>query len=188
MLSNKRSSQGSSEASVDSSNMCTSAVKKAKHQCFYVPNSNLSSIYVPLESLTEPTVHSVLYTALNNRILSARNHSRRTLLAFLIAINKRLQAIEQNKDKNDDNINLRVKNIRQWLLYHNSSGNTVKIDWTELQRTYQTMMANLQTSSMSSYRGGNMEEPYFELKIKTVSYSIDRKKECEVILGKFLSN
>jgi hypothetical protein len=55
------------------------------------------SVYVPLESLTEPVVRSIISVATQN-FSRNENNSERTLLIFLLAINKKLEEIEKTTD------------------------------------------------------------------------------------------
>ncbi|CAF3967682.1 unnamed protein product [Rotaria sordida] len=55
------------------------------------------SVYVPLESLTEPVVRSIISVTTSSYELNM-NYSQRTLLMFLLAIDEKLQQIENKTD------------------------------------------------------------------------------------------
>jgi len=123
-------------------------------------------VYVPLESLTESTIRSIISV-----VTEPLNwdFSQRTLLIFLLAINKKLEEIENNTDENerklDEHIIEHAKNVRQWLVDKNKP-----LNWDELRQIYDRI-AKLKSTDLAYYYRSNDVDPYFELRMKTVSYS-----------------
>lgn len=126
---------------------------------------SLYPVYVPLESLTEPTVRSIISVVTT---FSSPNfdYSERTLLIFLLAINEKLEEIEKNVDekKIDPNLIQRVEQVRSWLVNMKKK----PLDWDKLKEKY-AKIARETCTEMARYYGSKDSEPYFELTMKTVS-------------------
>ncbi|CAF4739789.1 unnamed protein product [Rotaria sp. Silwood1] len=133
------------------------------------------SVYVPLESLTKQTIESVALTALKHE-MPDWNHSRRTLLAFLLAINERLNEIEKNKIQYDEQTLKHAIKIRQWLVREEKSGQIIEFDWNELRKTYDNMINN-KNNKKEMYLGMRNEEPYYELTINAEHPDIDQSRK-----------
>ncbi|CAF2878302.1 unnamed protein product [Rotaria sp. Silwood2] len=129
--------------------------------------TKISSVYAPLESLTESVIRSVIsVVSLSNDRSS--DYSQRTLLIFLLAINEKLKEIENSTDASgqisDENIIQHAKKVRQWLVYNNSK----PLDWNQLSEAYDEMTKEHRNNLMH-YCGVKDPDSYFELTIKTVS-------------------
>jgi hypothetical protein len=141
-------------------------------QCFSVsdmadesqdtPKEDSSPPYIPLESLTEPTIRSIISVATSSDRPNW-DYSERTLLIFLLAINEKLKEIESNTDEKTIAI---AKQVRQWLVNVKNE----PLDWNELQQKYDRI-AKGKCHELAYYYGSNDEDPYFELRMKSVSYS-----------------
>ncbi|CAF1466637.1 unnamed protein product [Rotaria sordida] len=127
------------------------------------------SVYVPLESLTEPVVRSIISVTTSSYELNM-NYSQRTLLMFLLAIDEKLQQIENKTDTaeqiSDESIIQHAKNVRQWLVYNNKE----PLNWDELRKIY-NKMTKQEYNSLANYFGVKDAVPYFELTMRTVSCS-----------------
>jgi hypothetical protein len=131
----------------------------------YRPKPDPLSVYVPLDALTRETVYSIVSTVLHSEKRDW-NHSKRTLLAFLLALNEKINDIEQNKDTNDKFDESTIKHaieVRQWF--------PQDLDWNELRGRYDEM-ASETTDGISKHYGVEKCEPYYELAINGVSYSM----------------
>ena len=109
--------------------LCSSS-QKTKSDFTYAPMLNPLSVYVPLASLTKTTVRSIV-SAVREHDKPDWNNSRRTLLAFLLTLNKTLKKIEQSKDNNnqlDEHTVQHVKEVRQWLVKQNEFGSNIQLD------------------------------------------------------------
>ncbi|CAF3525438.1 unnamed protein product [Rotaria sp. Silwood2] len=131
----------------------------------YKPMPDPLSIYVPLDSLTEDTIDSIVSTT---RQLGRDDWSlsKRTLLAFLLAINNKVSEIEKgdsNNKFNEQTVRHAAK-VRQWLVQKDRSGNIKKLDWNELQETYQRI-AREKYDGTAKYFDVENAEPYSELTI-----------------------
>jgi hypothetical protein len=125
------------------------------------------SVYIPLVSLTKATVRSVV-SAVGGHDEPDWDHSRRTLLAFLLALNKTVKEIEQSKDNDnqvDEHTVQHAKEVRQWLVKENTYGKNIQLDWNELETRYQRMI--------NGYFEANAKKPYSELTKNAVSYFVD---------------
>ena len=118
----------------------------------YKPMPNPLSVYVPLDSLTEETINSIVLTVLHSEKKDL-NNSKRTLLAFLLAINERVNELEH------------AEKFRQWLVEKDQSGDIKALNWDELRATYDMM-----TSKKD-------DEPYYELIIEGLHPDIIRSRE-----------
>lgn len=107
------------------------------------------SVYVPLNSLTESMINSIVHTVLYST-KKDWHHSKRTLLAFLLAIHNRV-----SQDQTDP--------IRQLLVDRNSK----QLDWNSLQEQYEQMMKENEDGTSAAFEVAY--EPYYELKIENVS-------------------
>ena len=149
---------------------CVSS-QEAKNRFTNAPMPDPLSVYVPLASLTEAVIRSVCSTVLNFE-RPDWNHSRRTLLAFLLALNERLNDVDKNKDKDnqlDEDTLRHVEEIRQWLVKEDKFGQRVPLDWDRLRAVYQDMV-NDKTGRTRRNNGGDIEiEPYYELNLEVVS-------------------
>ncbi|CAF1249717.1 unnamed protein product [Rotaria sp. Silwood1] len=135
------------------------------------------AVYVPVAALTKPVVRSILFAVLEHERRDW-NHSRRTLLAFLLALNKKLEEIEasaETRHKIGDQIIRQVDDIRQWLVYEDDSGNRVEPNWDELRATYQKMIAD-KVDDTWTYYGGHRTKPYYELIISVSHPDIERSR------------
>ena len=138
----------------------------------YRPMPDPLSVYVPLDSLTEETINSIVSTV-HQCDKKRLNHSIRTLLAFLLAINKKLSEIEKTKglsNKFDEKIVQHATKVRQWLVQKDHSGNIKDLDWDELHAHYNAM-ASEKNDGIAKYFGIDKFEPYYELTIQGVSLS-----------------
>ncbi|CAF3306457.1 unnamed protein product [Rotaria sp. Silwood2] len=139
----------------------------------YTPIPDPLAVYVPVASLTKPVVRSILFAALKYETRDW-NHSRRTLLAFLLALNKKLEEVKQGTNtgqKIQERIIRQVDDIRQWFVYEDDSGNLVEPNWDELRATYQKMTVD-KVDDTWTYYGGHKTKPYYELIISVVSCHI----------------
>lgn len=141
----------------------------SKSEIKYQPMPDPLSVYVPLESLNEKTIHSIVSTVQQSTV-NQWTHSQRTLLAFLLALNNRLNEIEKNEDRkkkfNEQTIE-HATQVRQWLVEKDQSGNTQEIDWTDLRAKYD-QMASEPNDGMSKYYPIEKYEPYYELIVEEV--------------------
>jgi hypothetical protein len=144
-----------------------------------IPIQDSSSVYVPLESLTESTVRSVVSVAISPEF-PTWDYSERTLLRFLLAINDKLNEIENRTDENDqkfdENIIQHAKQVRQWLVNEENE----PLIWDNLQKEYD-QIAKKKCRDLARYHGSEDADPYFELKTKTVSCS----SFCYIYIGSF---
>lgn len=136
----------------------------------YKPMPDPLSVYVPLNSLTEKTIDSIVSTILHSKTRDY-NNSKRTLLAFLLAINSKVSEIEQSKDSNnkfDEQTIRHVAKVRQWLVDRDQSTNVQKIDWDQLRAKYDEM-ASEKGDGAAKVFGIDKCQPYYELIIEGVS-------------------
>lgn len=125
--------------------------------------SNCSSAFVPFASLTQRVIKSIVSVATTFRKPNF-DYSERTLLIFLLEIHKRLTEIESKLE--EDNIDTdHVQNIRRWLVNVNKK----PINWRELRIKYDKL-ANRRCDEMARYYQSMNTDPYFELKLETVSF------------------
>ncbi len=139
----------------------------------YKPMADPLSVYVPLDALTEETIDSIVSTVQQSE-KKDWNHSKRTLLAFLLAINAKVSRIENNKDPNnkfDEQTVQHAAKVRQWLVEKDRSKNIKKLDWEKLQAKYD-QMASEKDDGMAKYFGVKNFEPYYELTIEGVSIEV----------------
>ncbi|CAF4140426.1 unnamed protein product, partial [Rotaria magnacalcarata] len=139
--------------------------------------SNALSVYVPLESLTEKTVHSIISTA-TQAGTSDWNHSRRTLLAFLLAINDKLQQIEKNENANEQYNEYTIqhaKQVRRWLVRKHYSGKVIDIDWNDFRTHFEGMFQENDDEIAKRYRV-KTPEPYYELGIRGLHPHIEQSR------------
>lgn len=144
----------------DASNALCCLSISTKHAIKYRPMPDPLSVYVPLQSLNEKTIHSIVSTVQQSTSTNW-THSQRTLLAFLVAINDRLNDIEKNEDPNkkfSEQIVQHADQVRQWL---------GEIDWIELREKYD-QMASVPNDGMSKYFPIEKYEPYYELIVDEV--------------------
>jgi hypothetical protein len=134
-----------------------------------IPMQDSSPVYVPLESLTESTVRSIVSVAISPEF-PTWDYSERTLLRFLLAINNKLNEIENRTDENDqkfdENIIQQAKQVRHWLVNKKNE----PLIWDDLQKEYDHI-AKRNCDDLARYHGSKDAEPYFELRTKTVSCS-----------------
>ena len=129
------------------------------------------SVYVPLESLNEKTIDSIVSTV-QQCTAKQWTHSQRTLLAFLLAINNRLSEIEDDKDlkkKVEGQIVEYAAKVRQWLVEKDQTGNVKEIDWVELRARYDQMASEQNDGMATRYFSRDKYEPYYEMTIENVS-------------------
>lgn len=123
--------------------------------------------FVPFESLTEPVIRSII-SVVTSPPWDAFNHSERSLLMFLLAIKKKVDAIENSctTEKNYDEVMLEhAKKVRQWLVYSNGT----PLKWEELENIYKHAIQEKQIR-LAKYFHSADAEPYCELRFKSVSY------------------
>ena len=125
------------------------------------------SVYVPLESLTKSTIRSIISVATTFDYANF-DYSERTLLIFLLKINRELKKIETETDTEDKKINeeslQRAKKIREWLVDRRHQ----PLDWDKLEEKYKEIEGK-NCDQLAKYYGSKTSEPYFELTLKTVS-------------------
>ncbi|CAF1446359.1 unnamed protein product [Rotaria sp. Silwood1] len=142
--------------------------------------TKILSVYVPLESLTEQVIRSIISVISSSDNLSP-DYSQRTLLIFLLAINEKLNEIENNTDErgsiSDKNIIQHAKKVRQWLVYNNNK----PLDWDKLRTAYDEMTKQ-HRNALAHYCGVKDANPYFELTIKTHFNDVKRSR---VYMNKF---
>ncbi|CAF2833656.1 unnamed protein product [Rotaria sp. Silwood2] len=143
----------------------------------YKPMPDPLSIYVPLDSLTEDTIDSIVSTT---RQLGRDDWSlsKRTLLAFLLAINNKVSEIEKgdsNNKFNEQTVRHAAK-VRQWLVQKDRSGNIKKLDWNELQETYQRI-AREKYDGTAKYFDVENAEPYSELTIGGLHPDVNQSRK-----------
>ena len=134
---------------------------------YEIPIPSFHLVYVPLESLTKPTVRSVINVVIGSPSPNF-DYSERTLLVFLLAINKNLEEIEKsvnNGNKIDEKLIQRVEEIRQWLVDRHNK----QLDWNKLKELY-AQIAEKKCTDMARYYGSKEADPYFELRMRTVSF------------------
>jgi hypothetical protein len=155
---------------------CSSA-PAAQHEFNCVARSERLPVFVPLVSMTELVVRSIVSTAAHKFEEPDWNHSRRTLLAFLLALNKMLEEIEQSKEidnnKFDEHTVRHGEEVRLWLVDKDHSGNIVKLDWNKLEIEYQKMTNDKTDAKWKRYGGDQETKLYYELKIDVVSCFVD---------------
>lgn len=134
----------------------------------YTPMPNPRSVYVPLQSLDKKTIDSIVLTV-EQSTAKHWTHSQRTLLAFLLAINDRLNEIENNKDSKKKFEQSIAAKVRQWLREEDQTGNVTDIDWNELQTKYNHMTREQNDGMATRYFGMDKYEPYYEMTIENVS-------------------
>ena len=139
----------------------------------YRPMPDPLSVYVPLKSLTKETIDSVVSTG---RQFENRDwhFSRRTLLAFLLAIDNKLTQIEQNPDSTnllDEETIEHAPKVRQWFTRTDRSGNIKEIQWDRLREDYQKMTSETDTGLADLFHLNLKDvQPYYELTIGGVSF------------------
>ncbi|CAF3766665.1 unnamed protein product [Rotaria sordida] len=135
------------------------------------------SVYVPLDSLTEETIDSIVSTVQQSN-KKDWNHSRRTLLAFLLAIKNKVSDIEKQDSKNtfDKQIVQHARKVGEWLVEKDHSGNINKLDWDELRKTYEQMASENDDGMARHYSVTNVE-PYYELTIEGLHADINQSRE-----------
>ncbi|CAF4003253.1 unnamed protein product [Rotaria magnacalcarata] len=146
------------------SNTCFSIEPNIK----YRPMPDPLYVYVPLESLTQETINSVISTV-QHPDRKIWNFSKRTLLAFLLAIDKSVSDIERNDSnyKYNEHTIQHAARVRQLLVHKDHAGKIEKLDWTELRERYD-MMAREKDDGTAKYFGVENAEPYYELSIEQV--------------------
>ncbi|CAF3718770.1 unnamed protein product [Rotaria socialis] len=146
------------------SNTCFSAGSNIK----YRPMPDPLSVYVPLESLTQETINSVISTV-QHPDRRVWDFSKRTLLAFLLAIDNSVSEIERNGSNNKYNEHTiqHAARVRQLLVHQDHAGKIEKLDWTELRERYDKM-AREKDDGTAKYFGAKNAEPYYELSIGQV--------------------
>lgn len=106
-------------------------------------------MFVPLESLTESVIKSIVCVATTFR-RSSFDYSERTLLAFLLQIESKLRESEATQ----------YIPIRQCLS---------TVNWKELRLKYERIQ-NLNCDEMARYFKSPTSQPYFELTCPTVCF------------------
>ncbi|CAF1136346.1 unnamed protein product [Adineta steineri] len=118
------------------------------------------SVYVPLQSLTKEVINSLVSTIPQAKS-NNWNNSRRTLLAFLLAINNKVNQIEKHTDSNnkfDEKIIQHAREVRQWLAEKH-------LKWDELQTKYEDT-ATKNNNELALMFNAETVEPYYELTFK----------------------
>jgi hypothetical protein len=136
----------------------------------YKPMPDPLSVYVPLDSLTEETINSLVSTVLHSTKQDL-NQSKRTLLTFLLAINERVSEIEKNEDasnKFDEQTVQHAAKVRKWLVDKDQCGNIQELNWDELRATYDKVLSE-KDDGLARKFDVEKYEPYYELTIEGVS-------------------
>lgn len=133
-----------------------------------VPKFELLPLYIPFESLTEAVIRSII-SVVDDCTDFSPDFSQRTLLIYLLEINKKVKDIEASvttttDDKPDENKVQQAKNIREWLVDKDKK----PLDWEKLEKTIDFMTTQSRTVLMY-YLGMVDQKPYYELRIPTVS-------------------
>ncbi|CAF0719890.1 unnamed protein product [Adineta ricciae] len=138
-------------------------------------NCDPSSVYIPLESLTEPTVRSVINVVVPHYSLNW-DHSERTLLIFLLALNKKLTDIENSFESDEKKLDQRIiehaRQVRAWLVDRNNQ----PLDWKELQKNYDDT-CDKKHDALANYHHADNANPYFELDMKTPHKVVKQSRE-----------
>ncbi|CAF1191640.1 unnamed protein product [Adineta steineri] len=137
----------------------------------YRPMPDPLSVYVPLESLTKELINSLVSTIQQSGRTDWHN-SRRTLLAFLLAINNKVNEIEKHIDTNnkiDEKIIQHAREVRQWFVEKN-------LEWKELQTKYENM-AKKNNNELAQTLHAETVEPYFELTIEGLHPDVMQSRE-----------
>ena len=128
-------------------------------------------IFIPFASLTQSVIKSIVTVATTFRKPNF-DYSQRTILIFLLEIHQQLTEIEKKirdgSTEVDPQLMDQAKNVRQWLV----TGDKQPLNWRELRSKYNGV-ANKNCDAMARYYRSSSAEPYFELKIETVSDSRD---------------
>lgn len=130
------------------------------------------SVYVPLKSLTKEAICSVVSTVRRSKT-NDHHFSRRTLLAFLLAIDHRLTQIERNPAGNhqlDEEAIAYACKVRRWLVKEDRFGGVEQIEWDRLRADYKKMTAEKDFKDV---------EPYYELTVKEVSFVFKRSTHTD---------
>lgn len=127
--------------------------------------SDRSSFFVPFASLTQRLINSIVSVTATFRKPNF-DYSERTLLIFLLEIYKKLKEIEHKTGEGSTDMD-QAQNIRRWLVNVNKQ----PINWRELRTKYEKF-ANKNCDEMARYYQSASAEPYFELKIESVSCSM----------------
>ncbi|CAF1130150.1 unnamed protein product [Rotaria sordida] len=137
--------------------------------------SHRSSVFVPFESLTQRVINSIVSVATTFRKPNF-DYSERTILIFLLEINKKLKEIEKKIQDNSTEIDQQLiqyaQNVRKWLVDINKQS----LNWIELEKKY-SRIANQNCDEMAHYYGSNSAEPYFELNVKTQYNGVLQSRE-----------
>ncbi|CAF0762874.1 unnamed protein product [Adineta ricciae] len=146
----------------------------------YRPMPDPLSVYVPLRSLDEKTVNSIVAT-LSSSERKDWHFGRRTLLAFLLAIRNQLDQIEKSKDLKtefDEQIIQHASVVRTWLVEKDASGDFKELPWRELEEKYKKMMLEAD-NGMAEVFGINLHtiEPYYELTIPDLHADVIQSRE-----------
>ncbi|CAF1405754.1 unnamed protein product [Rotaria sp. Silwood1] len=135
------------------------------------------SVYVPLDSLTEETIDSIILTIQQS---DKRDwaFSKRTLLAFLLAINNKVNEIENNESNNkfDEQTLQHVAKVRQWLVQKDRFGKREQLNWNKLRKTYDQMIKEKEDGTAKHFAVKNIE-PYYELTIEGLHPDINQSRE-----------
>ncbi|CAF0938712.1 unnamed protein product [Adineta ricciae] len=146
----------------------------------YRPLPDPLSLYVPVKSLSKGTIDSIV-SASHRSDRSDWNFSRRTLLAFLLAIHNQLRIIEENKDfqsKFDEKTIQRASEVRKWLGRKNQSGDIEEIRWDHLETNYKKMSREIDNGMAQCFHVDIKDvEPYYELTIPGLHADINRSRE-----------
>lgn len=128
----------------------------------YRPMPDPLSVHVPVMAIDEMTIQSIIRAIFRNAV-SQTNHSQRTLLAFLLALYKKLNDIEQEASP-DPELLSHIRNIRQWLERADSPDNQIRLNQDELLELYSDMQ------NQSGLNSQNHQYPYYEMTIEAVNY------------------
>ncbi|CAF1036176.1 unnamed protein product [Adineta steineri] len=145
----------------------------------YKPMPDPLSVYVPLNSLTEETIDSIVSTV-QQRDKRNWNQSKRTLLAFLLAINNKVNEIEQNNHSNnkfDEQTVQHAAKVREWLIEKVQFGDNKELQWDELRQNYEKMVHQNDDNEMAKQLNITTIEPYYELAIEGVHRDVNRSRE-----------
>ncbi|UJR20300.1 hypothetical protein I4U23_023431 [Adineta vaga] len=146
----------------------------------YRPMPDPLSVYVPLNSLTQKTIDSIVST-IHQSEKRDWHFGRRTLLAFLLAIHNQLKVIEQNKDREnkfDEKTIQHASKVRKWLVRKDQSGDVSELQWDELETNYKKMMKEKDSGMAANFYVDVKEvEPYYELTIPELHEDVNQSRK-----------
>ncbi|CAF1543547.1 unnamed protein product [Didymodactylos carnosus] len=147
---------------------------------------NPLSVYVPLASLTQPTVASIISAALRYD-KPDWNNSRHTLRAFLLALNEKLNEIEKSKDTEYDEFDERTiqhaAEVRKWCIkVDHETDQSVELDWHKIRQAY-NWIAGQKGDEMAKYFRVSDPKPYYEMTVLAVSWDMFMFAYCSTYVN-----